>query len=71
MTIYGYSGTPEELAISLGRQPEADIGNLLDLLADELYKKACKDNKSNLITVVDHLDLASKLLAKTKLEIIK
>lgn len=71
MNIYGYTGTPQELAISIGRQPDDEIANILDLLADEIYKKACKTKHDNLFEVVNHLDRATKLISKAKLEIVK
>lgn len=71
MNIYGYAGTPQELAISIARQSDETISNLLDLLSDEIYKKACKLSEDNLFEVVNCLDKASKLIGKTKLEIVK
>lgn len=65
--IWGYEGTLQELAISIGRMQHKEISKLLELVSDEVYKKAIKLNDGELTTVVCQLDAASKGLNKEKL----
>lgn len=60
--IYAYDGTLQELAIQVGRLPHKDISKLLELISDEVYKKAVKHNSGQFYTVVDQLDAASRKL---------